>query len=209
MAFDQLLGAPALVLDWLSEDCLQHAVTAAGWCMKVRSVSCLPGRARPDIRDISGASAWKFRGLRAATSFARWGAHMNSSRIVLSGTALALIVWSCSPPVCDPIPSTPQSVCHRADAGAIAPDASFVLEGRTFVQNASCLVTVDGGAINIEVAGTAGCGSTGRNNEVRAADAIVQCTIPPLAAGTYVVNTLSPLTFSVPESADAGIPVCP
>ncbi len=61
-----------------------------------------------------------------------------SSRIVFPGIALALVVWSCSPPVCDQISSTPQSVCHRADAGAIAPAASFVLEGRTFVQSASC-----------------------------------------------------------------------
>ena len=129
-------------------------------------------------------------------------------RVVVSGIALALVTWSCMPPVCALPPSPPESVCHRADAGTIAPDASFVLEGVTYFQAASCQVTIDGGAINLLVNGASFCGSTGGSSAVRAPDKVL-CAIPALAAGTYVVNSDAPTTFTIPESADAGVPVCP
>ena len=132
---------------------------------------------------------------------------ITTPRVILSGIGLVLVTWSCSPAPCDPLPSNPQSVCLRADAGAIVPDASFILEGVQYAQNATCLVTIDGGQIDLYVSGTASCGGPGRN-ETRGPEN-VQCTIPPLAAGTYVVNSQTPVTFTVPRSADAGVPVCP
>ena len=131
---------------------------------------------------------------------------ITTPRVILSGIGLVLVTWSCVPP-CDPLPSNPQSVCRRADAGAIVPDASFILEGVQYSQNATCLVTIDGGQIDLYVGRTEYCGSHG-TNEIRAPDN-VQFTIPPLAAGTYVVNSATPTTFTIPESADAGVPVCP
>lgn len=132
---------------------------------------------------------------------------MNSvSRLFACGLGLTLAVWSCAP--CDPVPSNVFSVCHNADAGTITPDASFVLDGVVGVAGTVCDVSVDGGAISLQVIGTPSCGPGVGAAEVRAAENPVKCTIPALAAGTYTVNSQPGLTFTLPLAADGGIPPC-
>jgi hypothetical protein len=122
---------------------------------------------------------------------------------------VAVSFAACSPPVCDPVDSAPQSVCHRADAGTISADAPFTLEGTTFVRGGACQVSVDGGQLQLLVSGTEACGGTsGSGAFAPQAPTQVACAIPALPAGTYSVNSGTPLTFTIPESADAGVPNC-
>ena len=127
-------------------------------------------------------------------------------RIVLAA-AFVLAAWSCTPP-CETVSPAPQLVCHRADAGAIAPNAPFVLEGQTFVRNGSCVVTIDGGQINLAVDGMSCVAPSGGGTAAPTSRAVVPCQIPALDAGTYVVNSVTPVTFTIPESPDAGVPSC-
>lgn len=133
---------------------------------------------------------------------------MITPRLLVSTVGLALAAFSCAPP-CESITPAPQSVCHRADAGTITPDASFILEGTTFVQGGACRVTIDGGQIDLVVDGMS-CAATGSANGLRApqAPATVRCTIPALPAGSYVVTASTATTFTIPESGDAGLPPC-
>ncbi|MDP2270605.1 MAG: hypothetical protein Q8K32_07705 [Archangium sp.] len=131
--------------------------------------------------------------------------HSPFSVFVVSA-GFSLVAFGCLPAPCDPISPAPQALCHRADAGAIAPDASFVLEGEVFAQDAQCQVAVDGGQIDLIV--TEGSCGTVPANGVRAATFPVRCTIPPLPAGSYVVNSLPPTQFDVPLAADAGVRGC-
>lgn len=126
--------------------------------------------------------------------------------VLVASAGFSLIAFGCLPAPCDPVSPLPQSLCHRADAGEIAPDASFVLEGEVFAQDAQCQVAVDGGQIELTVSGGS-CGA-GSANGVRAATFPVRCTIPPLPAGSYVVNSLTPTQFDVPLAADAGVRSC-
>lgn len=131
---------------------------------------------------------------------------MFTLRVFLSGVTLALAAFSCTLP-CESITPAPQSVCHRADAGIITPDASFILEGTTFVQGGACRVTLDGGQIDLVVDGqscAAGNANAPRDPQV----AIVLCTIPALPAGSYVVTASTATAFTIPESGDAGLPPC-
>lgn len=84
-----------------------------------------------------------------------------SSRIVLAGLGLGLAVWSCTPP-CESIASAPQTVCHRADAGLVAADSPFVLQGQSFIRGGTCSVKVDGGQINLSIDGMACAGNSDR-----------------------------------------------
>lgn len=105
---------------------------------------------------------------------------------------------------CDSITTNLVGVCHRADAGEIVPDASFVLEGESFAAG-PCDVSIDGGAISLEVTGgNLSCRSAG--GAVRAPSQQVKCTIPPLAPGTYTVNSQPGVTFTIP--GDAGVRSC-
>lgn len=126
---------------------------------------------------------------------------------ILVPALVVLTAWSCTPP-CDPIPSNLQGLCHRADAGPMIPDASFVLEGSTFSQG-NCEITIDGGQIFLQTSGAStSCGSPGSSG-VRAASEVVKCTIPPLAPGTYSVDSQPAVTFTLPAaSADAGVRTC-
>lgn len=129
---------------------------------------------------------------------------ISTPRVLACGLGLTLAAFSCTPP-CDPVSSHLSSLCHRADAGAIAPDASFVLEGTSYVFSSVCEVGIDGGSIELQVTGSPGCG-TGGAAAARAAPAPVKCTIPPLAAGTYTVNSQPEVSFTIP--GDAGVPPC-
>lgn len=133
---------------------------------------------------------------------------MNSiPRLVAAALVLTFAIWSCAP--CDPIPSNVFSVCHRPDGGQVAPDASFVLDGVVGVSGSACDVSVDGGAISLQVIGTPSCNANGVGAaEVRAVENPVKCTIPALAAGTYTINSQPGLTFTLPLAADGGIPSC-
>lgn len=132
-----------------------------------------------------------------------------NSRILFA--ALALAGFSCAPLPCESISSNPQSVCRRADAGAIAANTPFVVEGQTFVRNGTCSVSVDGGQITLAVDGMACSAANGRSDfeAAPAAPSFVKCNVPALAAGTYTVSTSTPSTFTVPEGADGGLAACP
>ena len=132
---------------------------------------------------------------------------LSTFRVIVASAGFSLVGFSCSPAPCDPVSTAPQALCHRADAGEIAPDASFVLEGEVFAQGAQCQVGIDGGQIELTVSGGS-CGP-GAPNGIRAASFPVRCTIPPLPAGAYVVNSLPPTQFSVADVGDAGVRRCP
>lgn len=116
--------------------------------------------------------------------------------------AFVLAAWSCSPP-CVPVntPAPLQGACRPG--AAIVPDAGFALQGRT--QSGTCQVSVDGGQLDL-VVNSASCSLA--NGAADIAAPIVSCAIPALPAGTYTVNSNPPLTFTIPESADAGVPPC-
>ena len=130
---------------------------------------------------------------------------MNATTRVLCGLYFAVVAASCTPP-CESISSSPQTVCHRADAGTIAADAPFVIEGETYTSG-TCSVSVDGGRISLAVDGMSCSGNADR--AAPAAPRFVKCNVPALPAGTYTVSSGTPVTFTIPESADAGLPVCP
>jgi hypothetical protein len=122
----------------------------------------------------------------------------------LAVLTLAMSGVACTPP-CEPVTSTLTSVCHRADAGAIAPDASFILEGQSGSFGA-CDVSIDGGAISLSVTGGPLGSCFGGASGARAPAGPVRCTVPPLAAGTYTVNSQPAVSFTIP--GDAGVPPC-
>lgn len=128
-------------------------------------------------------------------------------KIVLA--SLVVLSFGCTPP-CDATitPAPLQQVCHRADSGVIAADTSFTLEGSTFLQSASCRVVVDGGQLSLFADGTVACADNRASVAERAAPLPLRCAIPALPAGTYSVNSSPVLTFTLPESADAGVPSC-
>lgn len=103
----------------------------------------------------------------------------------LSGQCRAVVASTCTLP-CESISSIPQTVCHRADAGTIAANAPFVIEGQTSASG-TCSVTVDGG-------------SSGPR--------FVKCNVLALPAGTYTVSSGTQVRFTTPESIDAGVPTC-
>ncbi len=126
-------------------------------------------------------------------------------RVLLVSAVFPLLGLGCLPPLCDgPVP--PRDVCHVADAGPLAPDASFVLEADVSVIGGQCDVSVDGGQIELFVTG--GSCASGGPNGIRAPGSTVRCTIPPLAAGNYVVNTQLGSGFTVADVGDAGIRRC-
>ena len=129
---------------------------------------------------------------------------MNATTRVLCGLYFAVVAASCTPP-CESISSSPQTVCHRADAGTIAADAPFVIEGETYTSG-TCSVSVDGGRINLAVDGMS---CSGNSDRAAPAPRFVKCNVPALPAGTYTVSSGTPVTFTIPESVDAGVPVCP
>lgn len=131
---------------------------------------------------------------------------MLSTPRVLGAILLSLTGFNCTPQ-CDPVPNNPQNICHLADAGPIAPDTSFVLQGTIFLTDPVCTVTIDGGQIDLQVTGVSYCGAVGNSAAARAADR-AKCTIPALPAGTYSVNSQPALTLTLPQSADAGVPTC-
>lgn len=127
-------------------------------------------------------------------------------RVLLTSACLSLVGLGCLPQPCDPVSNAPQSLCHRPDAGEVVPDASFVLEGEVFVAQGQCTVGVDGGQIELSVSGLA-CSASAPNG-ARAATVPVRCTIPPLPAGTYTVNSLPPTEFTISTSGDSGVRTC-
>lgn len=126
---------------------------------------------------------------------------------LIAGVVVALASFSCAPQ-CESVSSSPQTVCRRADAGAIAADAPFVVEGETFVNGGACSVTVDGGAINLSVAGMACTGGSANGALAPAQPQFIKCNVPALPAGTYVVTTSPSVTFTIPGAADGGFPNC-
>ena len=115
---------------------------------------------------------------------------------------------ACSPPVCDPISNAAQAVCHRADAGTITAGTAFTLESTTYIGGGTCQVSVDGGQIGLVIAGTASCGDRPSGAAAPRGPSTVACAIPALPAGTYTVAANPGFSFTIPESADAGVPTC-
>ena len=130
-----------------------------------------------------------------------------TSRAAVLAAALCCCFASGCAPKCEDIPSSATSVCRHADAGAIAPNTPFVVQGQTSTRTA-CQVSVDGGLINLSFTAS-NCSSANGAAEFAdpVAPAFLPCEVPALAAGTYSFNTGT--TFTIPESADAGLPVCP
>lgn len=117
--------------------------------------------------------------------------------------SVLLFAWGCGPPCTTPKDSAPHEVCLPPDAGVPAAGAPFVLMGTTTLVGASCAVFVDGGRLELLIAGTACRGGTGFSKPPIAAP--VRCEISALPEGSYVVNSLTPLSFTLP---DASIPSC-
>jgi hypothetical protein len=134
---------------------------------------------------------------------------MNSISKLFAAVVLTVVGWSCAPLPCESVSRTPDSVCRKADAGAIAANTPFVIQGQTFA-NGGCQVTIDGGQINLVVDSMSCPASSGSGFEAApAAPRFVACNVPALDAGTYTVTSSQPVTFTIPESADAGVPLCP
>ncbi|MDP1829380.1 MAG: hypothetical protein Q8L48_39305 [Archangium sp.] len=78
------------------------------------------------------------------------------------------------------------------------------------MQGGACRVTIDGGQIDLVVDGMS-CVAAAGGNGARAPQAptTVLCSIPALPAGSYVVTATTVTTFTIPQSADAGLPACP
>lgn len=127
-------------------------------------------------------------------------------RLLLCVAVLAtLALVACGAP-CDPITPAISTVCHQADAGAIAANSGFVLRAEPNTFASSCTATVDGGAIVLTLNGGGTC-SSGSGQALQAVRP-VPCAIPALPAGTYSVNTLPNTTLTIPQGADGGVPVC-
>ncbi len=124
---------------------------------------------------------------------------------VKSPFALGLLLasFSCSLP-CEPVSPVPQQLCHQGSA--IAPDTSFVLEARGPIYTGTCQVRVDGGSIELIIGGVT-CGAFPPNARPAQPGPAV-CIIPPLAAGSYTVNTPTPTQLNVTAFEDSGVPPC-
>lgn len=127
-------------------------------------------------------------------------------RTSLLVTGLVFAAWGCSPP-CVSVKKVVQlqGAC-RQPSTTISPNVAFTLEGGHGSQSGACKVFVDGGTIDLAVDSV-----TCANPSGAAEDAVpprVLCAIPALPAGTYQVNSSPALTFTIPESADAGVPPC-
>ncbi|MDP2270602.1 MAG: hypothetical protein Q8K32_07690 [Archangium sp.] len=113
----------------------------------------------------------------------------------------------CSPE-CEPLPPVPQQICLSAVSAAIVPDASFVLEATGAVYGGTCQVRVDGERIELTIAGQT-CSRTSGGSAKPVPPKPTSCTIPPLAAGAYTVNTPGTTPLQVATSGDSGVPACP
>ncbi|MFZ5442745.1 MAG: hypothetical protein ACOZQL_22235 [Myxococcota bacterium] len=124
-------------------------------------------------------------------------------RLILASVSLFI---SCAP--CAQSEVKVFSVCTRADAGAIVPDAPFTLLAESYATNSSCTVAVDGGAIALELQG-AGCSAPGASAG-KPAPSFVPCAMPALPAGTYSIATAAttPTTMTLGDGGVFGIPDC-
>ncbi|MFO0596132.1 MAG: hypothetical protein U0228_12525 [Myxococcaceae bacterium] len=130
--------------------------------------------------------------------------------VFVTVSALVALAAACGTPVCDPIAPTAFSACRASDAGVIAPDAGFTLVVSTNTsQDATCTVNVDPDAGLVSLSFAFGPSTTCGASGAAAARALTQsrCAIPPLAAGTWTVNTNPPTVLHVPD--DGGVSTCP
>ncbi len=122
------------------------------------------------------------------------------------GTFVLLLSAAGCAPECEAIDPAPQSICHRGET--IVPDASFVVEASGPVYGGGCEVRIDGGQIELTLAGVT-CSRTSSGGSLRpAVPKVVQCTIPALAVGAYTVNTPGNRQLNVASSGDSGVPPC-
>jgi hypothetical protein len=130
---------------------------------------------------------------------------MRPSFIVL---CVAVVASSCGPK-CETASRNPDSVCRHADAGVVTAGQAFTLDVAT-TSWGTCTVQVDGGAISLAIESTY-CEQQpfGFSDVAAPRQGPTTCQIPALAAGSYVITSDTPTTFSIPASADAGIPNCP
>lgn len=120
---------------------------------------------------------------------------------------LTLACSACSPP-CEDTTTTPDGVCRRADAGAIAPQQPFTFTAISYL-NGPCTVGVDGGSITVSIAGTSCAGPVGSGGAAAPrAPGPIPCEMPALPAGTFVFSGGLRTTFTLPAAADAGFPDC-
>ena len=126
---------------------------------------------------------------------------------VVAAFGLVFASLGCSPE-CEPLPPAPQQLCLSAESEAIVPDAGFVLAATGPVFGGTCQVRVDGERIELTIAGQT-CIRTSGGSAKPVPPKPTSCTIPPLAAGTYTVNTPGGLQLRVGTSGDSGVPACP
>ena len=120
---------------------------------------------------------------------------------------VAVVASSCAPK-CETATRNPDSVCRRADAGVVSAGETFTIDVTT-TSWGTCTVQVDGGVISLVIESTY-CDQPGALNDIAAPrQGPAPCQLPALAAGTYVITSDTPTTFSIPASPDAGIPNCP
>lgn len=116
---------------------------------------------------------------------------------------LALCGWSCGPQ-CQRVTPKPTSVCRETNAGQVEAGVPFVVLAEPPLIGGECQVSVDGGQIDLVIAGTSCTGSLGGGARP-VPPSRARCSVPALPAGTYSVNGT---TFAVPQSASAALPAC-
>ncbi|MFZ5441905.1 MAG: hypothetical protein ACOZQL_18010 [Myxococcota bacterium] len=114
-----------------------------------------------------------------------------------------LALAACAP--CEQPDVRPSSVCRRADAGSIEPDASFTLFAQSLAVGTSCAVTVDGGSISFDIPYQSSCTSAAPGISAPMAPSAVACAVPALPAGTYTVLTRPQTTLTLPLPQDGGV----
>ena len=113
---------------------------------------------------------------------------------------------SCEPPCIALDKEAPETVCHRADGGAVVANQPFELSAEIYTRaSVTCAVIVDGGSLTLQLSGTA-CPVAPSNNPVVFSTRTV-CLVPSLPEGQYVLNDLSRTTLTV-GSGDAGVRPC-
>lgn len=131
-------------------------------------------------------------------------------RALVVSLCLGLLTSGCAPQ-CESVSPAPASVC-RPDGQMIETGVPFTLEASPPLLGATCQVIIDGGQVQLVLSGLV-CGGAGVGSAKPAVPQRVKCEVPGLDAGTYVVTTDSPVTFTVPQPAgqpaDAGVPPCP
>jgi hypothetical protein len=129
--------------------------------------------------------------------------------LIISMLAVVALV-NCMPcETADAVDLTPTAVCHRADAGTVTANVPFTVFAETYSGGNVCNVSIDGGSIRLDIPSSYAVCNTASGGAAAAPRGPIYtpCEIPALDAGTWVIQTNPPTTFTLP-TGDAGIPDC-